>query len=355
LDLYPFKQAILNKIDMIMVAHVAVPSLDDNIYYSDKSKNEIIIPATLSQKILRGYLRDELGYNGVIISDALTMKAISSHFDELDAIIASIISGVNLLLMPCSIRSASDILNFDIMFNLLVKEYYSNDIFSKRVRESYEYIVALKQSNASKINNYRKYTKSDQIKMASNILRSNKYYENKLTIAADGITCLRNGGLLPLSFDKFKNILIYDTCSIRLDIVFQFFEQKSSCLGVDITCKTYKYTAAETVDLKIKEKTAGEDLVIMISENLDNTDNFASKMTSMLVNANYQVLNIASNLPYDIKYLPDAVNYYCLYGASRSIDGSDVICDLDINLIAFLELSFSKNICFKGSSPVKVM
>ena len=64
----PFREAIRTGVAFIMTAHVLVPSLDE-----DK-------PATLSSRIVRGILREELGYQGVILSDDLEMKAIANRY-----------------------------------------------------------------------------------------------------------------------------------------------------------------------------------------------------------------------------------------------------------------------------------
>ena len=71
-ELYPFKQLIDAGVDSVMIGHLSVPELsgDSNT------------PATLSQQIIRGVLRDKMGFDGVVVSDALNMHAVSKLFDE---------------------------------------------------------------------------------------------------------------------------------------------------------------------------------------------------------------------------------------------------------------------------------
>jgi len=69
-ELYPFKEIIKKNVDSVMVGHLAVPSLSDG-------EN---IPATLSSSIIKGVLRKELGFNGVVISDALNMHSVSKLY-----------------------------------------------------------------------------------------------------------------------------------------------------------------------------------------------------------------------------------------------------------------------------------
>ncbi|MBQ0735601.1 glycoside hydrolase family 3 protein [Aquimarina celericrescens] len=71
-ELYPFIKAIESGIDSIMVGHLAIPSLSNGQHIS----------ATLSKDISKGLLREELGFTGVVISDALNMHSVSKLYQE---------------------------------------------------------------------------------------------------------------------------------------------------------------------------------------------------------------------------------------------------------------------------------
>ena len=91
----PFKAAIDAGVAFIMTAHVLVTSIDDER------------PATLSSKIVRTLLREELGFNGVIVSDDLEMKAIVDSYEPGDAAVAAIAAGCDALLMCGSGKPAN--------------------------------------------------------------------------------------------------------------------------------------------------------------------------------------------------------------------------------------------------------
>ncbi|WP_246073071.1 glycoside hydrolase family 3 N-terminal domain-containing protein [Paenibacillus dokdonensis] len=99
-ELKPFKAAIDNGVEMIMTAHIAFPAVDNEHVISLKDGSSVPIPATLSKKVLTGLLRDELGYQGIIISDAFTMDAIAQHFGENKAVVRAVSAGVDIILMP---------------------------------------------------------------------------------------------------------------------------------------------------------------------------------------------------------------------------------------------------------------
>jgi beta-N-acetylhexosaminidase len=85
----PFRAAIVEQVAFIMTAHVLVPSLDEDR------------PATLSSAIVKGLLRDELGFKGVILSDDLEMKAVSARMPVPAAAVQAVIAGCDGLLV-CS-------------------------------------------------------------------------------------------------------------------------------------------------------------------------------------------------------------------------------------------------------------
>jgi beta-N-acetylhexosaminidase len=88
-EFLPFKAAIDAGVASIMTAHVLVPAFDEER------------PATLSKRIITDLLREELGFEGVIISDDLEMKAIAAHYRVPDAAVLAVAAGCDGLLI-CS-------------------------------------------------------------------------------------------------------------------------------------------------------------------------------------------------------------------------------------------------------------
>jgi beta-N-acetylhexosaminidase len=86
-ELVPFRAAIEERVASIMTAHILIPALDDQH------------PATLSPAIVNGMLREELGYEGLILSDDLEMKAIAGRYGMGDATVAAIAAGCDAVLM----------------------------------------------------------------------------------------------------------------------------------------------------------------------------------------------------------------------------------------------------------------
>jgi beta-glucosidase len=88
IEIPPFQSAIQAGVDSIMTAHLLIPSLDEEY------------PATLSHKIITGKLRQELGFGGLIVTDALVMGAIVNRYGAEAAAVMAVEAGVDIVLMP---------------------------------------------------------------------------------------------------------------------------------------------------------------------------------------------------------------------------------------------------------------
>jgi beta-glucosidase-like glycosyl hydrolase/CubicO group peptidase (beta-lactamase class C family) len=104
LELYPFKKLISNNIGGIMTAHLYVPSID-----SEKN-----LPASLSEKVIIGLLKDSLKFKGIVFSDALNMKGASFYGDKGKVEERAFMAGNDILLFPNDIENAIERLIKDV-------------------------------------------------------------------------------------------------------------------------------------------------------------------------------------------------------------------------------------------------
>ncbi len=88
LELLPFKRAIAAGVDSVMTAHLLISAWDK------------ILPVTLSEKILKGQLRQRLGFTGLIVTDALVMAGVAQHTTPEEVAVMAIEAGADILLMP---------------------------------------------------------------------------------------------------------------------------------------------------------------------------------------------------------------------------------------------------------------
>lgn len=143
-DLPPFQQIIKDQNPgMIMTAHIQYPALDSSTFVSKDGKT-MIKPATMSRKIITKLLRDELGYQGVVITDALDMAGISHFFEPIEAVVNTFAAGVDIALMPIEIRSPKDLVVLDTLITRLVSEVEKGNLNAKEIDISAQRIINLK-------------------------------------------------------------------------------------------------------------------------------------------------------------------------------------------------------------------
>ncbi|MGA4931745.1 glycoside hydrolase family 3 protein [Streptomyces incarnatus] len=124
LDAVPFRSAIAAGIDSIMTAHIQFPALDES---GD--------PATLSEPILTGILRGELGYDGVVITDSLGMEGVRTKYGDDRVPVLALKAGVDQLLNPPSIDTA---------WNAVLKAVQDGELTEARLDESILRILRMK-------------------------------------------------------------------------------------------------------------------------------------------------------------------------------------------------------------------
>ena len=89
-ELEPFRKAVEAGVKAVMTAHLYVPALDPTPG----------LPATLSEPILTGLLRGKMGFNGLVVTDAMEMAGVTSAFSTEEASLRALLAGVDLLLLP---------------------------------------------------------------------------------------------------------------------------------------------------------------------------------------------------------------------------------------------------------------
>lgn len=126
-ELIPFVNAINNDAKLIMVGHLALPEItNDNT------------PATLSKKVVTDILKNDLGYKGLVITDALNMGALTKNYSYEEIYTKAIDAGVDLLLMPNGSKNAINIIK--------------NKINEDRINESVKKILTFKYTYLDKDN-----------------------------------------------------------------------------------------------------------------------------------------------------------------------------------------------------------
>ncbi|MBK9735404.1 MAG: serine hydrolase [Saprospiraceae bacterium] len=124
-EFYPFRRLASQGVSGLMVGHLRVPTLDDRINR----------PTTLSEKVVKNIIRDDMGYNGLIFTDAMDMKSITKYYPNGIAEAEAFLAGNDVILLPENLSKAID----------AIKDYMNaGKISEQRLNESVERILRAK-------------------------------------------------------------------------------------------------------------------------------------------------------------------------------------------------------------------
>lgn len=173
-DLVPFREAIAAGVDAVMTAHMAVPAIETQV-----------IPATVSRAVMTGLLRDEMKFQGLVVTDAMDMQGLTQLFNGQEAAVRAVEAGADVLLMP---HNAEDTVR------ALVKAVEDGRISRARLDESVGRILSAKVKlglNRTRLVNMAR---------LATVMDSPESEARAQTAADRAITVVKNGrGLIPLA------------------------------------------------------------------------------------------------------------------------------------------------------------
>ncbi|KRG14874.1 beta-N-acetylhexosaminidase [Lederbergia galactosidilytica] len=127
IELLPFYKAIHDGADMVMVAHILLPEIDPTY------------PSSMSKKVITNLLRDRLDFTGVVVTDDMTMKAITNHYEMGEAAVQSVKAGSDVILI------AHEYDNVKNVIEALVQAVETGELSEERIDESVRRILQLKK------------------------------------------------------------------------------------------------------------------------------------------------------------------------------------------------------------------
>jgi beta-N-acetylhexosaminidase len=172
-EFVPFRSAIAAGVDAVMSGHLAVAALEPEE-----------IPSSVSKNILTGVLREQLGFKGLVVTDAMDMRGLSSRFTPAEAAVRALEAGVDVLLMP----SRPDLAVQGVMDALA-----SGRLSRERVRDSLVKILA------AKVRLGLERERLTPVERLADSLDTPEFTASARQVAEKALTLLKNdGGVLPL-------------------------------------------------------------------------------------------------------------------------------------------------------------
>ena len=130
-----------------MTAHIQYPGIESRKYISISTGEEVYLPATLSPSVLTDILRGDMGFEGVVVSDALEMAAIKDNFDLTDVGKMAIEAGVDMFLAPVPVVDAASLQAMEDWMDGLVQMVETGEIEESRVDDAVRRILTLKPAH----------------------------------------------------------------------------------------------------------------------------------------------------------------------------------------------------------------
>ena len=274
IELFPFKELINSGIGGVMTAHLSIPALDD----SPK------LASSLSKIIVTDLLKDEMGFKGLVITDAMNMGGVSKHFKPGEANVKAIIAGNDILLMPYNVPKA---------ISLIQREIRKGNISQEEIYERCRKILAAKYWTG--LNNYEPVNLKDlntKLNTPEFKLLHRKLIEASLTLVKN------RKNIIPL-----KRLDTLSVASIALGCELPNAFQNT----IELYTKVDKICMGKDAGLsKVNDKLKNHNLIIVsihntstrISDNYGITDKTIEFVDSISEQYNV-ILNIAAN-PYSL-------------------------------------------------------
>ncbi|MFC7216667.1 glycoside hydrolase family 3 protein [Streptomyces polyrhachis] len=289
IDLPPFRAAIAAGVDTIMTAHIVVPSLDATE-----------VPATMSYPILTGLLREELGFEGLIVTDALDMQGASAEYPPDKAALTAFRAGADMLVLSP---------NLPLAFNALLAAVESGEIAESRVDESVVRILAHKLRRG--LYGDDAYVSESR---APRVVGQPAFTADAREITSRSTTLVKNdGGVLPLAAGS-RSVLVTGwgvTTVARLAGAFTARGHSATTLETGAVPTQAKIDAAVAA--------AGAADLVVVSSNLlaagkAETGTAQVALVNALLATGRQVVVLGVRNPYDINRYPQAPAFLATYG-----------------------------------------
>jgi beta-N-acetylhexosaminidase len=300
LELVPFRSGIEAGTDSVMIAHISFPALLE----------QDGLPATLSSTIVRGLLREKLGFNGVILSDCLEMRAISDTFGTERGAVMALQAGIDLVVVSHHYtRQRGSI-------EAIQAAIQAQELSPQVIQQAAERVLRLKAGCLSWNDLPDAKSISTYIGCESHLHLQKQAYELSTTL-------IRNeDALLPLHLNSGERIVIlspqrsmmtmvedrYYTDDLLAEIIEQYHTPVSMLrVALDTT---------ENAWAQLLQTTGEADIFVVATVNA-HLDERQAALVRYLIASGRPVIGIALRNPYDLQAFPELRTYLVTYEYSR--------------------------------------
>lgn len=362
-ELIPFQECIKAGSQMIMTAHIVYPQIETGTYISKLTGEKINIPATLSETIITGILRGDMGYDGVVTTDAMDMDAIAKHFDKYDAAKLAINAGVDILLMPVDTSTKEGIAELDAYIATLAQMANSGEIKMEKINAAVLRILKLKENNGL-FNAYDGLGIESRVQNAVDTVGTKASHDREWEITKKAMTLVKNDDkTLPLTTPNQKTVVLvpYDDETIPMNYaVRKLTEDGKLPDGAVVEAVSYYHKTLDDVLPMIE----GANNVVFMSEvyNAKGLKDDIAAMADTLADTIHEkggkFVVMSVSLPYDAARFQKADAIMIAYLArSMPVDPGDKVKEMQQygpNMPAALYVMFSEDDAPTAKLPINI-
>jgi beta-N-acetylhexosaminidase len=291
---HPFEALAKQDIDSMLTAHVLFPEISKEI-------------ATFSPHLVRELLREEAGYNGVVFTDCLEMKAVIDNFSTEDIVLKAINAGIDVMAPSHTFDLQEELLD------ILLFHAKKGTIEEKRIDESLTRILALKNKRFPDLTAARK---PEQPGTTGIQIRKNIAVERE--IADQSVTLLKNSlGVLPIKKNK-KTLVLEWTRSIKGPSIAEN-EGQSMIERISAQYLENREHMLLKPDEPLPEKLESQlknytYIIVFIYSRTGKIDHYQTEAVKKLMHHRKDAVIVSLENPYEIKKFPSVDTYLVTYG-----------------------------------------
>lgn len=336
-ELKPYNILISQGIEMVMTSHILYPQLESDKILSDKTGELESLPATMSDDILTDLLKREMGFGGIVITDAMNMAGITDKWDCVQAAIISVQAGVDMICMPTRLYCRDDVANLNAIIDGIINAVDDGEIPMARIDDAVRRILTVK-NNRGILDYDRSALSIDKAKETVGC-EANRAAERE--IAAASVTLIKNENeVLPLKITSESKVLMLVAFDDESALTLMGWNRaKAEGLVPSGATVDYYRFHSESIEgdafvPELQEKLDVADTLIIISECSSASRMEYQHWLTAVPNAlcNYASscgktsVVVSADKPYDVQLYPNADSILAVYGCKgSSVDPTTVL------------------------------
>lgn len=322
-ELKPYEVAINQGIEMIMTAHILYPQLENDKIISNKTGRAESLPATMSDDIITSLLKEDMGFEGIVVTDAMNMAGISGNWDQIQSVIIAIQAGVDMICMPCVLYNKEDLADLDAIINGVISAVENGVIPMERINDAVTRILTVKENRGILDFNADNYS----LEYALATVGSDANRESERKIAAAAVTVIKNeNNTLPLNIKDTDNVLMLVPYSNECAQMLMGWNRAKKA-GLIPDGAEVKVAAFSSADMSAIQTDIDWADIIIINSEISNAsrmgnNHWLSALPDSVCNyakKNGKITVISSvDKPYDVQLYPNADAIVATYGCKGS-------------------------------------